>query len=136
MTGLLSTGKKVLWTDKTKIELFGRNDKRYVWRKPNAAFEEKNLMPTVKHGGGSILVWGCFAASGTGRLAHINGTMNSLAYQDILEENLAPSVKDLKLGRRWIMQQDNDPKHTSKSTQAWFQQVKSMAKSRSRPQSN
>lgn len=27
--------KKVLWSDETKIELFGNNAKRYVWRKSN-----------------------------------------------------------------------------------------------------
>ncbi len=28
----------VLWTDKSKVELFGRHGPRYVWRKPNTAF--------------------------------------------------------------------------------------------------
>ena len=31
------------------------------------------------------------------------------------------SVKKLKLGRDWTFQQDNDPKHTSKSSKSWFQ---------------
>ena len=91
--------KNVLWTDETKIELFRHNEKRYVWRKSNAAFKEKNLVPTVKHGGGRIMVWGCFAATGTGGLAHINGIMNSAAYQYMLYENITPSVENLKLSR-------------------------------------
>ncbi len=52
------------------------------------------------------MVWGCFAASGPGRLAIIDGTMNSALYQKILKENVRPSVCDLKLKRTWIMQQD------------------------------
>ncbi|KAI4897396.1 hypothetical protein NFI96_007157 [Prochilodus magdalenae] len=48
------------------------------------------------------------------------GTMNSLQYQEILEENVMESVTNLRLGRRWTFQQDNDPKHTSKSTRAWL----------------
>ena len=112
--------KQVLWTDETKIELFGHNYLRRVWQKPNAAFQEKNLRPTVKHGGGSIMLWGCFAAAGTGRIFRIDGIMNSAVYQQILADNLQPSVHTLRLGRNWIMQQDNDPKHTSKSTQAWM----------------
>ncbi len=34
--------------------------------KTNTAFHKKNIIPTVKHGGGSVMVWGCFAASGPG----------------------------------------------------------------------
>ena len=57
---------KVLWSDETKIELFGYNDQRYVWKRQGEAFNPKNTIPTVKHGGGSIMLWACFAASGTG----------------------------------------------------------------------
>ena len=45
---------KILWSDETKIEPFGLNAKRHVWRNPGT-------IPTVKHGGGSILLLGCFS---------------------------------------------------------------------------
>ena len=115
---------KILWTDESKIELFGHVKGRYVWRKPNTAFNQKNLVPTVKHGGGSIMVWGCFAASGPGQLEVLEGTMDSAYYQGILDRNIKQSAKVLKLGRSWIMQQDNDPKHVSKSTKEWFKKKK------------
>ncbi len=70
------------------------------------------------------MVWGCFAASGPGRLAIIDETMNSVLYPKILKENVRPSVCDLKLKRTWVMQQDNDPKHTSKSTSEWLKKNK------------
>ncbi len=66
------------------------------------------------------MVWGYFAASVNGRLAIIDGTMNSAQHQKILKENVRPSVCDLKLKRTWLMQQDNDLKHTSKSTSEWL----------------
>ncbi|KAK3540815.1 hypothetical protein QTP86_001963 [Hemibagrus guttatus] len=62
-----------------------------------------------------------------GRLAVINGTMNSAVYQKILKENVRPSVCDLKLKRTWVLQQDNDPKHTSKSTSEWLKKNKMKA---------
>ena len=44
--------------------------------------------------------------------------MKSEDYQKILGRNVGPSVRKLGLRpRSWVFQQDNDPKHTSKSTQ-------------------
>ena len=54
--------------------------------------------------------WSCFAASGPGQLAIIDGKMHSQVYQDILQENVWLSVRQLKLNRSWVMQQDNDPR--------------------------
>ncbi len=116
--------ENTLWTDETKVELFGRCVSHYIWRKSNTAFQKKNIIPTVKYGDGSVMVWGCFAASGPGRLAAINGTMDSAVYQKILKDNVRPSVRDLKLKRTWVLQQDNDPKHTIKSTSEWLKKTK------------
>jgi hypothetical protein len=82
---------KILWTDETKIELFGLNAKLHVWRKPGT-------IPTVKHGGGSIMRWRCFSAAETGRLVRIEAKMNGAKYREILDENLLQSTQDLRLG--------------------------------------
>jgi hypothetical protein len=89
------------------------NPKRHVWRKPGT-------IPTVKHGGGSIMLWGCFLAAGTARLVRIEGKMNGARYREILDENLLQSDQDLKLWRRFTFQQGKDPKHTAKTTQEWL----------------
>ena len=112
--------KKVLWSDETKIELFGLKSKRYVWRKPKTAHYPVNTIPSVKHGGGSIMLWGCFSSAGTGKLVRIEGRMDGAKYRRILEENLFESAKTLKLGRKFTFQQDNDPKHKAKATLEWL----------------
>ena len=53
--------EKVMWSDETKIELFGINSTRRVWRKRNAEYKPKNTIPTVKHRGGNLMLWGCFS---------------------------------------------------------------------------
>lgn len=113
---LESDWEKVLWSDETKIELFGINSTRRVWRKRNAACDPKNTIPTVKHGGGNIMLWGCFPAKGTGQLHRINGRMDGAMYRKILSDNFLPSSRKLKMGRGWVFQHDNDPKHTAKAT--------------------
>ena len=95
---------KILWSDETKIELLGLNAKLPVWRKPGT-------IPTVKHGGGSLMLWGC--VSETGRLVRIK-------YREILDENLLQSTPDLRLGR-FTFQKDNNTKLTAKTTQEWLQ---------------
>ena len=58
---------------------------------------------------------------GVGRLVAIEGKMNAAKYRVILEENLFQSAQDLRLGRRFTFQQDNDPQHTAKITKEWLQ---------------
>uniref|UniRef100_A0AAY4CMV3 Transposase Tc1-like domain-containing protein n=1 Tax=Denticeps clupeoides TaxID=299321 RepID=A0AAY4CMV3_9TELE len=99
-----SNWEKVLWSDETKIELFVIN---------STAYDPQNTVPTVKHGGGNILLWGCFSAKGTGQLHRINGKMDGAMYRKILSDNLLPS-------------HDNDPKHTAKATKEWLK-VKCLA---------
>ncbi len=111
---------KVLWSDETKIELFGHNTKKTIWRKKGEAFKPRNTIPTVKHGGGSIMLWGCFSSSSTGRLVCVNGKMNGVMYKEILAKNLCASARELHLGRHFVFQHDNDPKHTAKRVKAWF----------------
>lgn len=58
---------------------------------------------------------------GSGCLESVQGTMESQDYQSILERNVLPSVRILGLSRRlWVLQQDNDQKHTTKNTQEWL----------------
>ena len=50
--------------------------------------------------------------------------MDGTKYRRILDENLFESALDLKLGRRFTFQQDNDPKHKTKATLEWLNKKK------------
>uniref|UniRef100_A0A4W5JT17 Tc1-like transposase DDE domain-containing protein n=4 Tax=Hucho hucho TaxID=62062 RepID=A0A4W5JT17_9TELE len=112
----------VLWSDETKINLFGSDGVKRVWRQPGEEYKDKCVLPTVKHGGGSVMVWGCMSAAGTGELQFIEGTMNANMYCDILKQSMIPSLR--RLGRRAVFQHDNDPKHTSKTTTALLKKLR------------
>ena len=106
----------MIWSDETKIELFGVSAKRHVWRKPSTTDHLANAIPTVRHGGGSIMLWGCSSVAGTGSLVRIEGKMNRAKYRDINDEHLLHCAQDLRLGLRFPFQQDNLPKHAAKTT--------------------
>ncbi len=116
--------ENVLWTDETKVELFGKGHYGTVYRKRNEAFKEKNTVPTVKHRGSSKmflgllccfwhwLPWLCERYHELWWLPKHFGAQRSVA-----------SVRKLRLHQRpWVFQfqQDNDPKHTSKITQTFY----------------
>ena len=106
----------VLWSDEMKINLFGSDDSKNVWWRPGEEYKDKCVMPTVKHGGGNVMVWGCMSAAGVGELHFIDGNTNSNMYCEILQQSMIPSLQ--KLGHRTVFLHDNDPKHTSKMTTA------------------
>ena len=64
--------------------------------KKGEACKPKNTIPTVKHGGGSIVL--CFAAGATGALHKIDAIISKGNHVDILKQNLKTSVRKLKLG--------------------------------------
>ncbi len=90
----------------SKINLFGKDGVKHVWRQPGEEYKDKCVLPTVKHGGGSVMVWGCISAAGTGELQLIGGTMNANMYCDILKQSMISSLQ--RLGRRVVFQHDND----------------------------
>lgn len=53
----------------------------------------------------------------------IQGTTTSAVYYKILKDKVWPSVHDLKLKHTCVLQQVNDPKHNSKSSE-WLMKHK------------
>ncbi len=102
---------KVLWSDVTKIQLFGINSNRRVWRRWNAAYNSMNTIPTVNHGGGNNMLWCVFL---------LRGQDNCTASKGRWMGPCTVSARALKMGRLWVFQHDNDPKHTAKATKEWL----------------
>ena len=63
---------------------------------------------------------GMFFSSRDWETSQERTNMNGAKYREILDENLLQSSQDLRLGRRFTFQQDNDPKHVAKTTQEWL----------------
>ena len=113
--------ENVLFTDETKIELFGKPHHSSVYWKRNEAHKKKNTVPTVKYGGGSIMFWVGLVPLALGALYVCN--MKSEDYQRILGCTVHPSVRKLGLcPRTWVFQKDNDPNISQKAPRNGWQQ--------------
>ena len=55
--------KKVLWTDESKFEIFGSSRRVFVHHRVGEKTVPQCVTSTVKHGGGSVMIWGSFAGS-------------------------------------------------------------------------
>ncbi len=102
----------ILWSDETKINVFGTDGFKTVWRRKGEEYKENVCQRNTKKK--CVLMWGCMSAAGVGELHFIDGIMNSQMYCSILKEKMLPSLR--ALGRRALFQHDNDPKHTFKAT--------------------
>ena len=113
--------KRVVWSDETKINRFGSDGRKWCWKKRDSRLQPNHINMTVKHGGGSIMVWGCMTAHGVGYMCRIDGGMDGKLYTEILDDLLHKSVEfyDMDFGD-FIFQHDNDPKHTSKIAKEWL----------------
>ena len=103
---------RVFWSDESKFEIFGNKRRSFASRWVGEKMLEQCTMQTIKHGGGNIMVWGCFGGGQEGSIAKINGKMTKEVYVKILKEHVLVCGTEL-IVEQFVFQQDNDPKHTA-----------------------
>lgn len=79
---------KVIWSDETKINIFGSDSVKFVRRRPAEDFLTKCTTVTIKRPA-SIMVWSSMNSHRFGRLAIIEGNINTKKYKEaVLEAKL------------------------------------------------
>jgi transposase len=113
--------KRVIWSDETKVNRFSSDGRSWCWVRDGESRQPRHVKQTVKHGGGSLMIWGCMTAHGPGFICKIEGTMDQHLYKKILKEDLYETMEEYEMdANRVIFQHDNDPKHKAKSVQEWL----------------
>ena len=99
----------MLWIDKSKFEVFGSQRRTFLRCRKKEKMLEEGLLPFVKHGGGNVKVWGC---CGGGKVGDLNRGKRDL--EEGLSLHFATPCGRRLIGDNFLLQQDNDPKHSSK----------------------
>lgn len=97
---------RTIFTDETCYQLF-RNTIRRWSKNPRAQIKR---IPKNKQ---KIMVWGGFSIKGLVGYHSFTTIMDGPYYVQILQDNLIHNARK-QFGRRWRLQQDNDPKHRSR----------------------
>lgn len=114
--------RAVNFLDESIFHIFRSDGMEWYWRRPWEHLDPRFIKKKVKHRGGKITVWALVTVKGVGQIVQIEGNLNKNLYCKILEDNILGSYSDLGLDYHdYYFQQDNNPKHTSKVVQAWFQ---------------
>ncbi|KAI4293492.1 hypothetical protein PAPHI01_2766, partial [Pancytospora philotis] len=72
--------QSIIFTDECKFNLLGNDGPRRVYRLPGIPSLPCHIRPTVKFGGGSVMVWGAITREGVGNLVFIDTKMNSQVF--------------------------------------------------------
>jgi hypothetical protein len=111
--------KSVMGQANLSFEVFGSQRRTFVRRRSFKKMLEECLTPSVKHGGGNLMVWGCFGGGKVGDLYRVKDILKKEGYQSILQRHAIPCGRCL-IEANFLLQQDNDPKHSFKLCNNYF----------------
>jgi DDE superfamily endonuclease len=118
----------VIFSDECYVHVSDKCGRIFVTQRKDEQLLDECVVPTFKQSKLHVMIWGCIAQGQKGPLVMLDypggkgGGMNSKRYQQqVLEDVFLDFYTHLKQLRTYIQfQQDNAPRHTSKSILAWL----------------
>jgi hypothetical protein len=95
--------KRVVWSDETKINRLGSDERRWVWKMQGEGLSDRLVEGTVKFGGGNLMMWGCMLWEGPGFACKMDGDLYIKIMQD-------------ELGNPWLITTNSSRMSSSSKT--------------------
>jgi hypothetical protein len=118
--GRQTTGNaRVIWSRKS---FFFTLVRVYFWRSPKEAHNAECLVQTVKHGGGSVMVWVAIPWYSDAPIITLQGRITARDYVDRLDNQVHSMIQILFPNNDAVFQDDSFPIHTARTVQSWFEE--------------
>jgi hypothetical protein len=111
----------VIWSDESSFMLFLTSGRVYIWRTPKEAYNPECLVPTVKHGGGCVMVRAAISWYSVGPIITLHDQITARDYMGRLGNQVHPMIQML-FPNSAVFQDDNAPIHTDGTVQPWFEE--------------
>ena len=98
--------KREIFYDESKI-MIGLDERVRIWRKRDKGWRPDLVQKKTEQNKFEVMIWGCICWEGVGTMAPVEGNINSLKYQEILEENLWPVLARHFPQNGYFFQDDN-----------------------------
>jgi hypothetical protein len=92
-TWMSNDWKYIIWSNKSSFTLLPKSGQVYIWRTLKEAYNSECLVPTVKRGGRSVMIWAALSWYLAGPLITLYGWITASEYVDILGNQLHPVVE-------------------------------------------
>ena len=110
----------VHFSDESKLNLFGSNDKRFVRRKNGKRLSPQCVKKTVKFGRGRNSV-GMISSARVGPIFLFYGSINADVYEELLRQHALPHLHRGTVETP-IFMQDNAPCHQAKTVLSFLEE--------------
>jgi hypothetical protein len=112
--------KYVTWSEASSFTLYQTSGRVYIWKAPKETYNLEWLVPTVKHEGGSVMIWVAISWYFAGLLMTLNGRIIASDYTDSLRNQVHPMIQ--MFPNNALFQDDNSPIHSARNVQSWFRE--------------
>jgi hypothetical protein len=109
-SGYQTTGNaNVISSDESSFTLFPRSGRGYIWRTAKETYSPECLVPTVKYGGSSMIVWAAISWRSVGPIVNLHGRITARECMERPGNQAHTTIQTSFLNSDAVFQEDNPP---------------------------